>query len=92
MNLEKKLADETRENRDRRFTAVSVLLFAALTTFGTVTNALDGTLALPMIGVNSVLLYGVYLAFQGWRQKETRLSCAAMLVLPGMLFAAHLMR
>ncbi|MEV1026208.1 hypothetical protein [Streptomyces sp. NPDC050264] len=92
MNLEQRLADEARENRDRRFTAFAVAFFATVATFGTVTSALDGTLAWPVIGMNSVLLYGVHLAFQGWRHKETRFSCAAMLVLPGLFLGAHLMK
>ncbi|MFI7344462.1 hypothetical protein ACIBUY_41755 [Streptomyces sp. NPDC050085] len=92
MNLEQRLADEARHHRDRRFTTVAVGFFAVLTTLGTVSQALKGTLEPSMIGVTSLLLYGTYLAFQGWRQKENRLSCAALLVLPGIFVAAHLMR
>ncbi|MFI0242361.1 hypothetical protein [Streptomyces sp. NPDC016845] len=92
MDLHRRLAKEARENDDRRFTAFALAFFAALTTFGTATRALDGTFTLPVIGLNAMMLYGTYLGFQGWRQRETRLSCAAMLMLPGLYFAAHILK
>ncbi|NEB79962.1 hypothetical protein G3I40_32780 [Streptomyces sp. SID14478] len=92
MNIEERLADEARHNRDRRFTTISIGFFTVLTTFGTVTHAFAGTLVSPMIGANVLMVYGTYLAFQGWRQKENRLSCAALLVLPGLFLAAYLLQ
>ncbi|MEU6388996.1 hypothetical protein [Streptomyces sp. NPDC046939] len=92
MDLTQRAINEARENRDRRFTAFTLTAFAVLTAFGTVTRALDGSFAWPMIGVNAVLVYGVHLGFQGWQQKETRLSCAAMLAIPALFLAAHFLR
>ncbi|GAA2323573.1 hypothetical protein OKJ48_17935 [Streptomyces kunmingensis] len=92
MNLEQRLADEARDNRDRRFTALALAFFAAMAAFGTVTHTMEGTLPPPMVGADLMLFYGAYLAVQGWRQKETRLSCAAMLVVPGLAFAAYLVK
>ncbi|WP_338700798.1 hypothetical protein V2W30_27885 [Streptomyces sp. Q6] len=92
MNLEQRSTPDIMSNSDQRMLTFLVGFFTTICTFATVTHVLQGSIKAPLIGVDLVLLYGFYLAVQGWRRRETQLSCAALLVLPGLFLAAYLSR
>lgn len=92
MNLEHPMPSEAEFHHSQRIITAWVSVFTAVCGYVTVPRALRGVITWPLIGLQLVLLYGLCLAVQGWRRKQPMPSCAALLVVPGMLLAACLLK
>lgn len=90
MNLEQNPMDKALKHSDRRALTFYVGVLAVPATLGTVADSFNGSFDPLKVGATLVLLYGLVLAAQGWRQGEARLSCAALMVLPALFLAAYL--